>query len=443
VCSWPRAAAAALAAVLAGAGHARAQIATSLNRSGSGARAAGMANAFVAVSDDGTAASWNPAGLAQLRKPEFSLVYAIEQRDFGSMGMRSADGAIAYSNRDLRWNAASPEFVSAAWPLTVARRPVTIQVGWQRIYQLSSDAGGEVSRLDLRDPAAVPERIFLVAESNGDIDRGSLSAAVKLASRLSLGASFNFWRGHWTDEQSFAEPADAASDFLLIRSDTTIRGQNVTAGLLFHSPKVNGGFVFNWPFWSSYDVRQELRSNRTEPRSYDSGDGGEFRFPRSLGVGAAWRPAPRWTVALDISQDEWTDTLVRGVAGRPQVVNFFDELPPAFSTTRDTTSLNVGGEHLLLREGSVIPLRLGFAWEPQGPMSPYTRDPSEFFLVAFGGGYNTNSLKFDAAVQYRWGGVRVGESYTAKSLLERVPDAFGNVRAREWRLKFSAIYRIP
>ena len=135
--------------------------------------------------------------------------------------------------------------------------------------------------------------------------------------------------------------------------------------------------------------------------------------------------------------------LVRRVAGRPQVVNFFDELPPAFSTTRDTTSLNVGGEHLLLREGSVIPLRLGFAWEPQGPMSPYTRDPSEFFLVAFGGGYNTNSVKFDAAVQYRWGGVRVGESYTAKSLLERVPDAFGNVRAREWRLKFSAIYRIP
>ena len=84
-----------------------------------------MANAFVAVSDDGTAASWNPAGLAQLRKPEFSLVYAIERRNFGTAGMRSADGAIAYSNRDLRWNAASPEFVSAAWPLTVARRPVT------------------------------------------------------------------------------------------------------------------------------------------------------------------------------------------------------------------------------------------------------------------------------------------------------------------------------
>ena len=48
---------------------------SSLNRPGSGARAAGMGNAFIAVSDDGTAASWNPAGLSQLRKPELSLAW--------------------------------------------------------------------------------------------------------------------------------------------------------------------------------------------------------------------------------------------------------------------------------------------------------------------------------------------------------------------------------
>ena len=51
-----------------------AQVGVAFNRTGSGARAAGMANAFIAISDDGTAASWNPSGLAQLRKPEFSLV---------------------------------------------------------------------------------------------------------------------------------------------------------------------------------------------------------------------------------------------------------------------------------------------------------------------------------------------------------------------------------
>jgi long-subunit fatty acid transport protein len=441
----PRAAAAVvlLAVLLAGAVPAHAQISVSLNRSGSGARAAGMGNAFVAVSDDGTAASWNPAGLAQLRKPEFSLVYALGRQELSFTGMRSADGAIAYSNRQLHSESASPDFLSAALPLTVARRPVTVQLGWQRIYQLSGDTGGEVSRMALADPGATADRIFLLNESDGDIDRGSLSVAVKLAGWLSLGGSFNIWRGDWTDQGGIVEPAGASSDFFTFRSENHIRGENVTLGAHFTSSRLNVGFVYNTPFWSSYRVNQQTRSNRQPPVDYDGGDDGEFRFPGSLGVGLAWRPAPRWTVALDVSHDEWTDTLVRGVEERPQTVNFFDGLPPEFSTTRDTTSINVGGEHLLLREGSVIPLRLGLAWEPQGGMDPVMRDPIDFFLFAAGAGYNTNSLKFDAAVQYRWGGIRVSEVYTVTSVLTGARDAVGRSRASEWRFKVSAIYRIP
>ena len=34
-----------------------------------------MGNAFTAVADDLTAAFWNPAGLADLRSPEFYLSY--------------------------------------------------------------------------------------------------------------------------------------------------------------------------------------------------------------------------------------------------------------------------------------------------------------------------------------------------------------------------------
>ncbi len=41
---------------------------------GSGARALGMAGAFTAIADDATAASWNPAGLCVLERPEASLV---------------------------------------------------------------------------------------------------------------------------------------------------------------------------------------------------------------------------------------------------------------------------------------------------------------------------------------------------------------------------------
>lgn len=42
---------------------------------GSGARALAQGGAFAALADDATAASWNPAGLMNLQRPEFSAVY--------------------------------------------------------------------------------------------------------------------------------------------------------------------------------------------------------------------------------------------------------------------------------------------------------------------------------------------------------------------------------
>jgi hypothetical protein len=43
---------------------------------GFGVRALGMGSAFAGVSDDSTAAYWNPAGLSQLDKGEFALMYS-------------------------------------------------------------------------------------------------------------------------------------------------------------------------------------------------------------------------------------------------------------------------------------------------------------------------------------------------------------------------------
>ena len=61
-------------------------IASSPNSVGSGARAVGMGGAFIGVADDATAASWNPAGLIQLEKPELSIVgeYYNRRYEFSS-----------------------------------------------------------------------------------------------------------------------------------------------------------------------------------------------------------------------------------------------------------------------------------------------------------------------------------------------------------------------
>ena len=56
------------------------------NIMGSGARALGMGGAFIALSDDASAITWNPAGLTQLLKPEIGLMggYKVETATMNS-----------------------------------------------------------------------------------------------------------------------------------------------------------------------------------------------------------------------------------------------------------------------------------------------------------------------------------------------------------------------
>ena len=436
----------------AGPGVARGQAVLSLNRSGSGARAAGMANAFVAVSDDGTAASWNPAGLAQLRKPELSAVYTISDRASRLDGLRSLDGRWAYSPRDVADTTASMDFASLAVPFSVAGRPVTVQGGWRRLYQLSGTFEGSVFRRPLGASGGSAESFtFRQDRTRGDVDLLSLAGAVRLTRRTLLGGSVDLWRGDWSDLRAVAgdrEPGDGpeVSDFVALSTAHRVRGDNFSAGLLLAYPSWNAGLVYHSPFWASYRLQQEFRSSLGPTEALDSGPDARFRFPRSIALGVAWRPARRWTVALDATHDEWSDFLIDRIPGIEGPINFFDGEPPGFSSTRDTLSFNAGAEHLFQREGSVIPVRFGIAWEPQGPMDRILRDPVDYVMVAGGAGFNTNSFKFDAAVQYRWGRYQVTDTLEIPNIVAAVgtgaPDAEGHNRGREWRVKVSVIYRI-
>lgn len=145
-------------------------------------------------------------------------------------------------------------------------------------------------------------------------------------------------------------------------------------------------------------------------------------------------------MALDLTWDDWTSVIVDMPATGP--VSLFDGLPEDRTSTRDTISLNAGAERLFHGEGFVVPLRFGAAWEPQPGRSPYTRDPVDFVMLAAGAGYNTNSLKFDAALQYRWTSYQDGASFGLEPLAPSLPAAVGERSVKEWLLKFSLILRL-
>jgi long-subunit fatty acid transport protein len=418
---------------------------TPLNRTGSGARAAGMANAFVAVSDDGTAASWNPAGLAQLRKPEFSLVLTSLDEGFHGSGFRSIDERFAYSTRSFGSTTSSLDFAALAVPFDLFGKPTTLQLGWRRPFQLSARAHEALERGPGFASQGEPDaHLLLDRNSEGNIDLISAAAAVRLTSRLLLGGSLDFARGDW--EQSLvvaqAPGLEGHSDFLAAENQQQLRGHNFNLGLLLVYPKLNVGLVYHAPAWLDYREDVRLDTSLFEPVQSSSAPGARFRYPLSFALGVAVRPSPDWTLSADLTRDEWAQTVVEGLSEGSGPTNFFDGLPQDRTSTRDVFSLNVGAERLVRGDGFVVPIRFGFAWEPQGPIDPVLRDPVAFGMVSAGSGYNTNRFKLDAAFQYRWSHSRQAAQLGLGAVLAGIPDAVGPVQQDEWRLKLSVIVRV-
>ncbi len=122
--------------------------------SGSGARALGIAGAFTAVADDATAASWNPAGLTQLERPEVSIVYRFShERD--SRGSR--DSTYLVGDDDIDAN--NINYLSAVIPLRLMDRNVVFSLNYQEVFDFSqnfharqNESGTETSTSTVTDP---------------------------------------------------------------------------------------------------------------------------------------------------------------------------------------------------------------------------------------------------------------------------------------------------
>src|SRR5262245_13415072 len=95
---------------------------------GAGARGLGMGGAFIAVADDGTAASFNPAGLAQLRRTELAIVGFTDNLD--SLVSVPRAGGFVTSESSVRHNAI--DFGAMAIPFEVGGRNLTVQASYQR-----------------------------------------------------------------------------------------------------------------------------------------------------------------------------------------------------------------------------------------------------------------------------------------------------------------------
>ena len=93
---------------------------------GSGARAFGMGGAFIAIADDATAASWNPGGLGQLERPEFSFV--IRSQTYSNIFPAKTGGRDFLGTQDYTGDSFTFDFASFTYPFRIGDFKIVPQI---------------------------------------------------------------------------------------------------------------------------------------------------------------------------------------------------------------------------------------------------------------------------------------------------------------------------
>ena len=391
-------------------------IASSPNPVGSGARAVGMGGAFIAVADDATAASWNPAGLVQLESPELSIVgaYVSRTEDFSSSSHPEVNNSA--KNDDSNIN-----YFSGTYPFSFRNTNMVVSVNYQRLYEFKR---GFDYHLETETPPPEPSVPALTTsedryyEQDGYIGTLGLAYAVEITPWISLGITLNIWtdelawRNGW--QETFSNHSaitfgdfEAIEDTYITDKYSGFSGENVNLGLLWDiNQYLTIGAVLKTPFtatfeheytedWTQWDESGEITSS-VEVRDLEKV---KLRMPMSYGIGLAFRFSDALTVDLDIYRTDWSEYILTD--GQGNQFSPIDGRPKSESDVKDTTQIRLGGEYLIIKpeKNLVVPLRAGFFYDPE----PADGKVKDFYGFTLGSGIGYKRFIFDMAYQLRWG----------------------------------------
>ena len=376
---------------------------------GSGARAQGMGGAFIAVADDATAASWNPAGLIQVEKPEISLVgaYVDRKEEFSSDTSPEINNTGDVSYSDINYASATLPF---HW-----HKNMVLSLNYQHLFDFKREF--QYQR-QLTAPG-VDLNQLIHYDQDGSVSAIGFAGAIEITPRLSLGATVNVWtdqlgyKNGWTE--NYSEVAVGSQSGVPVTINTTIqddyeqfRGINFNLGLLWDTGQWGTvGVVVKTPFTATIQHRFNFNqtTNFGNPINSENAIGPitveeevELDMPISYGLGWSRRFRDLFTLGIDIYRTEWGDYTLTN--GQGEEFSPIDGRPKGQSNVDATTHIRVGGEYLFLmpQHNLAVPLRAGLFYDPE----PSEGSPNDVFGFALGSGLSFERCSLDIAYQLRW-----------------------------------------
>lgn len=299
------------------------------NFTGTGARAHGMGDAFIAVSDDASAASWNPAGLTVHDK----LLIGFDLDNFAP-----DNEYINGSNHFLR----SPSFssigqLSIIAPFRFRGRPLVFAFSYSRVTEEFWSDGVIIDMIyentifgAVRDTS----NLVIRAESWQHPDLAILNFALgtKVSPRVSVGFSTNIYLGsniqNLKQETRFDYYMDASTDpqhvlreqTVLILDTTSYSGVNFTISTKYDGDAVDFGLVIKTPFDLSAETDRKLFSevyhngllqNNGTGVLYIDNQLVKTEIPWSIGLGIAVTPIENLLISGDVEYSAYNGSLVK------------------------------------------------------------------------------------------------------------------------------------
>lgn len=381
------------------------EVSSTLNPVGSGARATGMGGAFISVADDATAASWNPAGLIHLERPEISVVgsYFSRAQTYHS----DIHPEIETTNN---MDAVGLNFASAAYPFVFLNHNMIVSVNYQRLYEMDKEVNldytWDISGSKLYDTIHFVQKGYLYALAP--------AFALQVIPQLYLGVTANFWgdyvgKNGWDNTYSSTATGNIIGHDLIQQIDWTnqvsFRGTNAIFGFIWNvSGPITIGGVYKTAFdgklrrettfvvskdWIDLAQHQESSSTTAEDLT--------MKMPASYGLGISYRQSDRWMIALDVYRTDWSRFTL--VDSRGNELNPLDGTPISEGRLKDTTQVRLGTEYLIIKEEYVMPLRAGLFYDPE----PAKESLDDFYGFSLGTGFSTRKFSLDTSYQFRFG----------------------------------------
>lgn len=364
-----------------------------LNLNGMGAKAISMGGAFIAVADDYSAVFWNPAGLTQMDKASFSA--------FSSFIIPT--GTYVYAPAGIDMETMSKTFPA---PAVTYYKPLSEKLVFGFTFYATAGAGAYWEGAPLvpfNTGFPLNTKVYTWESQVGALTFSPV-VAYKVSDKLSLGATLNVTYGMLDMERQ-------ANGFQFIEEATGI-GLGATFGALFKaSDKFSIGLTFKTPqkLKLEGDIALEGLSAAVPIPGLSSSveHTREITWPMWVGVGIAFKPTDKLTIAFDVQYTKWSE--LGELPAETDDVMWSSTLPFVGNLIEgttyelmwdDATQYRVGFEYKL---SDTFSLRGGYYYDP-APSPDTTLNimlPSITYNVfTFGFGYNTDKIVLDVGFEY-------------------------------------------